>query len=395
MSLPGPIDDLGDETMSDEKATNGNTDWTEFQRKYWEAWSAFGRQALDAMTPQQSGANPWAQALDHWWNAVSGSTSPEIESFYSKLIEQGKTFFRLSEGMTRGFQSAATSGHEFMDLQHETEKALAGMKEAFTGSGTQAHDLMRQVMAFWELPLDTWQRTASSLSLLPGDFLQNLKLEDVERVSETIDDRIDRFLSVPGVGYTREWQEQLQQHARLWLDYQRAHQRYVAGFSKLGLQSVERFENKLKELSAAGKKVGAARELYDLWVDCCEEVYGEYASTDEYAELHAELVNTLMQVKRHAGALIDEYLGAMNMPTRREVNTLHRRVQETRREGKAFAAELETLKEQVGRMLNGQQIGAAVSTQQSGTTRTRSQPVRTRKVKTPTPTSREGATKGG
>lgn len=381
--------------MSDEKAANGNTDWTEFQRKYWDAWSEFGRQALDSMTPQQGGVNPWAQALDHWWNAVSGSTPPEIESFYSKLIEQGKAFFRLSEGMTRGFESAATSGQRFMDLQYETEKALAGMKEAFTGSGAQAHDLMRQVMAFWELPLDTWQRTASSLSLLPGDVLQNLKLEDVERVSGAIDDRIDRFLSVPGVGYTREWQEQLQQHARLWLDYQRAHQRYVTGFSQLGLQSVERFEDKLKELSAAAKTVSAARELYDLWVDCCEEVYGEYVSTDEYAELHAELVNTLMQVKRHAGALIDEYLGAMNMPTRREVNTLHRRMQETRREGKTFAAELESLKEQMNRVLGGQAMATAVSTQQPGTPHAKSQTTRTRKVKAPAPTSGEGAPKGG
>lgn len=394
MSLPRPIDDLGDETMSDEKAANGNTDWTEFQRKYWEAWSEFGRQALDAVTPQQSGANPWAQALDHWWKAVSGSTPPEIEDFYSKLIEQGKAFFRLSEGMTRGFESATTGGQRFMDLQQETEKALAGMKEAFAGSGAPAHDLMRQVMAFWEMPLDTWQRTASSLSVLPGDFLQNLKLEDVERVSGAIDDRIDRFLSVPGVGYTREWQEQLQQHARLWLDYQRAHQRYVSGFGQLGLQSVERFETKLKELSAAAKTVSAARELYDLWVDCCEEVYGEYVSTDEYAELHAELVNTLMRVKRHAGALIDEYLGAMNMPTRREVNTLHRRMQETRREGKAFAAELESLKEQLGRVLGGQQMDMG-PTRQPATVHAKSEPARTRKVKAPRPTSGEAAPKGG
>jgi class III poly(R)-hydroxyalkanoic acid synthase PhaE subunit len=228
------------------------------------------------------------------------------------------------------------------------------MKQAFSGSSSEAHDLMRQVMAFWELPLDTWQRTLSSLSVMPGDHLQNLKLEGLERVTETIDERIDRFLSIPGVGYTREWQEHLQEHGRLWFDYQRTFQRYAAGFNELGLKCVERFEQKLKAFASEGKSVGAARELYDLWVDCCEEVYGEYVSTDEYAELHAQLVNTLMQVKRHAGALIDESLGAMNMPTRREVNTLHRRLQETRREGKTLAAEIESLKEQIGRAVRVQ-----------------------------------------
>ena len=114
---------------------------------------------------------------------------------------------------------------------------------------------------------------------------------------------------------------------------------------------MERFEQKLKALASDGKSVGTARELYDLWVDCCEDVYGEYVATDEYAELHAELVNTLMQVKRHAGALTDEFLGAMNMPTRREVNTLHRRLHETRREGKTLAAEIAAIKEQMERAL--------------------------------------------
>ncbi len=340
--------------MSDDKLGNGNIDWSEFQRKYWEAWSAIGRQSFSTLSSQKGPSNPWAEALDHWWKAMSGSTPPEVNDFYGKLVEQGKVFFRLAEGMTKTFESATSGSQKLLDLQHETEKALAGMKQAFSGSSAEAHDLMRQVMAFWELPLDTWQRTLSSLSVMPGDHLQNLKLEGLERVTETIDQRIDRFLSIPGVGYTREWQEQLQEHGRLWLDYQRAFQRYAAGFNQLGLKSVERFEQKLKALASEGKSVGAARELYDLWVDCCEEVYGEYVATDEYAELHAQLVNTLMQVKRHAGALIDESLGAMNMPTRREVNTLHRRLHETRREGKTLAAEIATLKEQMARALQGQ-----------------------------------------
>ena len=176
--------------MSDDKVGNGNIDWGEFQRKYWEAWRAIGRQSLSALSPQKSHGNPWAEALDHWWNAMSGSTPPEISDFYGKLVEQGKAFFRLAEGMTKTLESATSGGHQLMDLQHETEKALAGMKQVFSGSSTEAHDLMRQVMAFWELPLDTWQRTLSSLSLMPGDHLQNLKL----------DRRLEKLLAFSGGG---------------------------------------------------------------------------------------------------------------------------------------------------------------------------------------------------
>lgn len=42
--------------------------------------------------------------------------------------------------------------------------------------------------------------------------------------------------------------------------------------------------------------------------------------------------------------MIDESLGALNMPTRREVRTLQVRVQENRREIRCLQAELEFLK---------------------------------------------------
>jgi predicted nucleic acid-binding Zn-ribbon protein len=46
--------------------------------------------------------------------------------------------------------------------------------------------------------------------------------------------------------------------------------------------------------------------------------------------------------------IVDEYLGAMNMPTRRELRTLQDRVQEARRETKRLRSELDALKKQLG-----------------------------------------------
>ena len=44
---------------------------------------------------------------------------------------------------------------------------------------------------------------------------------------------------------------------------------------------------------------------------------------------------------------MDESLGGLNMPTRRELRTLQDRLQESRREFKALRTEMELLKEQV------------------------------------------------
>jgi class III poly(R)-hydroxyalkanoic acid synthase PhaE subunit len=316
-----------------------------FQQQYWDAWHSLGDQVRGTMSTAERPTKPWAEALDSWWKTISAGTSPEVNDFYARLSEQAKAFFHLSKGFGQMAHAATASSDAVAQWQDQMEQVLSGLKQNFSESSPNTHEFMRQVMAFWELPLDTWQRTASSMSVLPDDFLQNLKAGKLEHIQD-ITGHVSKFLSAPGVGYTREWQEQLQTQARLLLDYQNAYHEYAAGYAKIGLQSVERLEALLKAQREDSKSAIGIRELYDLWVDCCEEAYGEYVSTDEYAELHGRLVNRLMALKLHSREMIDELLGAIGMPTRRETNTLHRRLQEVRREGRAIRAELETLKAQ-------------------------------------------------
>lgn len=328
--------------MTDDPFSSAPKDWLSFQTQYWDAWRAFGDRAQQANTAAETPTNPWSAALDQWWKTMSTTATPEVNDFYSRLSEQAKAFFRLAEGFG---QTANAGGDLAAQWQKQIEQALAGLKQSSSESDTTTQEFVRQVMAFWQLPLDTWQQTASSMSVMPDDFLQNLKVGKVEHLQD-ITDHMSKLLSAPGVGYTREAQEQLQTQAKLFLDYQSAYQDYAAAYVNIGLQSVERLQAALNADSNDNKSVAGMRELYDLWIDCCEEVYGEYVSTDEYAELHGRLVNRLMALKQHSRDMIDQSLGAIGMPTRRETDSLHRRLQEVRRESKAMRAELEVLKAQ-------------------------------------------------
>jgi len=187
------------------------------------------------------------------------------------------------------------------------------------------------------MPFDNWQRMVSSLSLVPGDLLRNMPHGGSQA-------GLERVLSAPGLGYTREEQGQHKKMLRLMVEYQRALQEYMQFFSNIGVLSVERMRQFVEEMAKEGKTIDSARSLYDNWVTCCEGVYGEQVMTPEYAEIHGRLVNTLMGVKQQMGAMVDENLGALNMPTRKEVRILQGRMQENRREIKALRAELAALK---------------------------------------------------
>ena len=320
--------------------------WLDAQRRYWDAWIDMTRQASSTEATDQTSNNPWATALDQWWNAVSpmtGGSAPMLQDFFDKLVGMGKSYFSMAERVAGasgdGKQKAGDAVSDWLDQMREACNAWG------SSLGMQQDPHMRDFMSFWNMPLDTWQRTASSFSPLPGDFLKAVHPEGADAMAGDMREHLDRFLSMPGVGYSRESQEQYQHLARLVLDYQKAMQDYAIALSKVGVKSIDRFQEKLNEATASDEPVTSLRDFYNLWVDACEDVYGEYAMTPEYSEMYGEMVNALMAVKRHGSLLVDESLESMNMPTHREINTLHRRLHEMRREYRALRDDVEQLRD--------------------------------------------------
>jgi class III poly(R)-hydroxyalkanoic acid synthase PhaE subunit len=274
--------------------------WLDAGRKYWDAWQGLW----------QKGVETGARAAEP--AAKSSAPTDPLQPF----MEQAALFMQLGE-----------------------EVAAAVRR---SGDALQSEEQWRQIFGntAWKLPFDTWNRTFSSASLFPGDFLERFKPEAWTAVADDMHRNLERFLSVPGLGYTREWQEQGQDLARLGLDYQRALQEYAALFRRLNLDAFDRLQKKLQQLADTGKPVKTLRGLYDTWVDASEAAYLDLAATDEYAETYGRLVNALMALKRHGRVMVDEAAGAMGMPTRQGFNTLQRRHQELRREVASMRTQL-------------------------------------------------------
>lgn len=322
-----------------------NDDWLKLQRDYWERLGDMARSAMGTSAPASSATltNPWQAALDQWWKVMSPATPAPAQDLMQRFMDQGKTYFRMAEGYLTalGNADAAKSGWDALN------RSLEDMQKAFTGGlgGKQfeagGDDAMRRMLSLWEMPFDNWQRMASSMSpLLPGDMLRNMP-------NNSMSEGVNRMLSAPGLGYTREEQAGYQELVRVNIEYQQALQKYLAFFSEVGGKSIARMREFVQAQADAGKTIDTARGLYDSWVSCCEAVYAEEVSTPEYARIHGELINAQMRLKQRLSVMVDEALGAMNMPTRREVRTLQMRLQETRRENKRLAHDLGKIKRQV------------------------------------------------
>jgi hypothetical protein len=193
-------------------------------------------------------------------------------------------------------------------------------------------------MAFWDLPFDTWSRTMSAGCPVPGDFLKAFEGD----VPAGMRAQMDRLLSAPAIGYGREYQEQYQKFSRLVMEYEKAMGHYHAGSGELGQKLLETFQKHLE--AAESGPVNSVRQVYSLWVDAFEEVHAEYAISEDYANRYGEMVSALMAMKQQGARLMDEWLEAMNMPSRSEIDGLQRRLHDSRNDYRKLSGEAERMR---------------------------------------------------
>lgn len=258
------------------------------------AWRSFG--ATDA--------NPWTAALDHFTKTGEAGYPAQFSAALGKMTEQSRAFFDLGQSLVRN-EGQGWRESVFRYLDELSEQAR------------DPHAAGRSVMG--ASPLNYWLRFAGHDTGREGG--------DASLVS-----RIERLLEMPGLGYTREHQESLQELSRLWLRYERACGEYAAYCAETASRSVEALRERLTEAFADGGGPRSIRELYDAWVACSEEVYAERVATEEYVKLNGRMINAFMAYRKQAARLLDRWAEAANLPTRREVDVLHRTLKDTRRE---------------------------------------------------------------
>jgi class III poly(R)-hydroxyalkanoic acid synthase PhaE subunit len=300
--------------------------WADMQRKYWDAWSGLARQmpGINADTPADAAANPWSQSLDFWSKMMAPAMSGESRAWMEKLLGMNKGYLQMGEALFKAFSAGQEPGKDFGQWWDTFSQSLAKMQEQVASGFGATKDPWGGFATLWGLPLDTWKRLSSACSVLPGDMEKAFR--DISVSDDALASLVGNWLSTPTLGYTRESQEETQRLGQLWLEHGQAVQAYAAVLSRVVVRAGELLREKVLAQIGKGEAFESLRSCYDLWVDCGEEAYAEVSVSGEFTRAQAKLTNSLMAVKHQEQKIVDEALGALNMPTRRELDTSHRRL---------------------------------------------------------------------
>ncbi len=332
--------------------------WLETQRQYWDGLFDWSKNLYRA-APGAGDPKAAQNTLEDWWKNVSAVLPTESRDIYKRVFESGRSFFDAGEmfwNMVRDAQSAGENWRESL------EQSLAGFKSMLEEQAGQATDAWSGFAGGWGFGGDAWQDFTRSLGQSP------VHAEDITGFNAG--EAWNRMLGTPALGYTREWQEKVQRWVVLSSEHAKASQEYAALLNATNRKAVDLLGRRIVDLAQKGESPDTLRGMYDLWVDCGEEAYGELAEDDGYLAAQGGLMNTLMRLKQHEHDMMQDVFAVMNIPGRRELDTALRRLQETRRELRDLKdliedTEVTRLSEEVAALraeLGGLRNGAAPAT---------------------------------
>lgn len=142
-------------------------------------------------------------------------------------------------------------------------------------------------------------------------------------------------LHMPAFGLQREQLQHQQAMVAAMLESLEQQRRYQALLARANAQGLERLKDKLAQHAEPGREIESLKALYDLWIDAAEEAYADIALSDEFQAVYGAMVNAQMHQRQLQQRQLEDYCRQWGMPTRSEVDSLGRRLQEVRRELRA------------------------------------------------------------
>ncbi|MFC4309546.1 poly(R)-hydroxyalkanoic acid synthase subunit PhaE [Steroidobacter flavus] len=153
----------------------------------------------------------------------------------------------------------------------------------------------------------------------------------------------DLISRLPALGLAREQTEAWRELLAAQAEYQHLEQELRTVWAKVQTDALTMLEAAIRERrekQSAVPGIEDYRELYNLWVECGEKVFGQVAHSESYCKLQAQLGNAAIRLKLRQQDVLERALKHFDLPTRSELNTVHKQMRDMRERIATLEAQL-------------------------------------------------------
>jgi class III poly(R)-hydroxyalkanoic acid synthase PhaE subunit len=128
---------------------------------------------------------------------------------------------------------------------------------------------------------------------------------------------------LPALGHTREYQEIARRMLDLSVRFQQRYADFAQQSNDIGQSALSAMQ---KRSAAGGTAPRSPAALYDEWIDCAEQAYAQAAHGEAFTRSLADLCNILSAFKIERGKMLEALARQLDLPSRAEVDSLHRQI---------------------------------------------------------------------
>lgn len=318
-------------THWNEIATDYVNTWTETGTKMWESW-------FDVM-----GSIPVPK------NATNGEA--ELQSYTNKFLDNRELlvrFLKLSVNAWKDIFPKVESGDDWQNIlpkyTEQMKEEITKFSSSFLKSNDNISELwqiyLQQIQKFnklWLAPLNLSNGTInnalagkSSALIELNNFYWNLLYEE----------SFGSLMQSPLLGPTRELNGKLLAGFEAWKDLYKASINYQLILAEVQVKSFEALMRELVARAENGKQVKDWKEFQTVWSQVADKVFEDTFCQEDNLKIRGKFLNALNIYRIKQQEIMELSFDMMNIPTRKEIDEVHKTIYELRKEVKQLKKQL-------------------------------------------------------
>ncbi len=191
---------------------------------------------------------------------------------------------------------------------------------------------LQKLGQLWAEPL--WQSLEIASRSALGDHSALMELTHLYQ--DIYEKTLGSFLLSPSLGYTREFNNKWLLGFDTWINFYKASFDYQLVLLDVWARAFDELMRELASSEEKGKTVQNWRQFLQVWSSLFDRVFAQTFRSQDTLQIRGKFLNAAMTYRLHQQQLIEVFLKMNDLPTRSEVDEIHRNIYELRKEIKSL-----------------------------------------------------------
>jgi class III poly(R)-hydroxyalkanoic acid synthase PhaE subunit len=277
---------------------------------------------------------------------ITDNTTPftELSQRFADNQELYLKFLQLSFKAWQDIFPKVESGENWQDILKNYTQQMQDQLKHFSDSSLKTTEDKQKL---WEIYLKEVQNLNQLWLASIGAFFQPMS-GAISGMGEPwielnnvywklfYDENLSKYWQMPLVGPTRQFSGKLLKGFDAWTNLYHASQNYQLILADIQVKSFEALMEKLANMASKGEIVKDWKEFQKIWTSVADAEFEKAFCQEKNLKIRGQFINSLNLYRIQQQELQEIWLKGLNIPSRQEIDEMHKTIYELRKEVKSL-----------------------------------------------------------